>query len=190
MSRYDDPIPILDDKHAERFFHGVPASRDLLGGSGSSSDLSSNISSTRSSGGGGSGSGNSTLRPALEKLVLQMREKEAEILPEEDKEELQRRQQELQLQLQAAMASEGGAKDSVVSSGLIADSYASRIRNGNITMVHTWDWTPRDAYDTGLPGKKVRNPGSRGVGPVALEKRTRTESATSDAADLAPSAST
>lgn len=190
VSRYDDPIPILDDKHAERFFHGVPASRDLLGGSGSSSDLSSNISSTRSSGGGGSGSGNSTLRPALEKLVLQMREKEAEILPEEDKEELQRRQQELQLQLQAAMASEGGAKDSVVSSGLIADSYASRIRNGNITMVHTWDWTPRDAYDTALPGKKVRNPGSRGVGPVALEKRTRTESATSDAADLAPSAST
>ena len=182
VSRFDDPIPILDDKHAERFFHGLPASRDLLGGSGSSSDLSSNISSTRSSGGGGSGSGNSTLRPALEKLVLQMREKEAQILPEEDKEELQRRQQELQLQLQAALASEGsGGKDSaVLSSGLIADSYASRIRNGNITMVHTWDWTPRDPYDSGLPGKRVRAPGRRGVGPVALEKRMRTESANSD----------
>ena len=179
-------IPILDDKHAERFFHGLPASRDLLGGSGSSSDLSSNISSTRSSGGGGSGSGNSTLRPALEKLVLQMREKEAEILPEEDKEELQRRQQELQLQLQAALASEnsGGGKDSaVLSSGLIADSYASRIRNGNITMVHTWDWTPRDPYDAMLPGKKVKTPGSRGVGPVALEKRMRSESTNSDLAD-------
>lgn len=186
VSRFDDPIPILDDKHAERFFHGLPASRDLLGGSGSSSDLSSNISSTRSSGGGGSGSGNSTLRPALEKLVLQMREKEAEILPEEDKEELQRRQQELQLQLQAALASEnsGGGKDSaVLSSGLIADSYASRIRNGNITMVHTWDWTPRDPYDAMLPGKKVKTPGSRGVGPVALEKRMRSESTNSDLAD-------
>ncbi|SPO32311.1 uncharacterized protein UTRI_02868 [Ustilago trichophora] len=182
VSRYDDPVPILDDKHAERFFHGLPASRDLLGGSGSSSDLSSNISSTRSSGGGGSGSGNSTLRPALEKLVLQMREKEAEILPEEDKEELQRRQQELQLQLQAALASEnsGGKDSAVLSSGLIADSYASRIRNGNITMVHTWDWTPRDPYDNMLPGKRVRAPGKRGVGPLALEKRTRTESATSD----------
>ncbi|KAJ9478825.1 BTP domain-containing protein [Pseudozyma hubeiensis] len=188
VSRIDDPIPILDDKHAERFFHGLPASRDLLGGSGSSSDLSSNISSTRSSGGGGSGSGNSTLRPALEKLVLQMREKEAEILPEEDKEELQRRQQELQLQLQAALASEnsGGGKDStVLSSGLIADSYASRIRNGNITMVHTWDWTPRDPYDAMLPGKKVRAPGRRGVGPVALEKRGRTESANSELGEAA-----
>lgn len=181
VSRYDDPVPILDDKHAERFFHGLPASRDLLGGSGSSSDLSSNISTTRSSGGGGSGSGNSTLRPALEKLVLQMREKEAEILPEEDKEELQRRQQELQLQLQAALASESAGKDSAaLSSGLIADSYASRIRNGNITMVHTWDWTPRDPYDNMLPGKKARTPGRRGVGPIALEKRTRTASATSD----------
>ncbi|SJX66169.1 uncharacterized protein SRS1_13604 [Sporisorium reilianum f. sp. reilianum] len=185
VSRYDDPVPILDDKHAERFFHGLPASRDLLGGSGSSSDLSSNISSTRSSGDGGSGSGNSTLRPALEKLVLQMREKEAQILPEEDKEELQRRQQELQLQLQAALASENrDGKDSVVlSSGLIADSYASRIRNGNITMVHTWDWTPRDPYDSMLPAKKVRAPGRRGVGPVALEKRTRTESSNSDLGD-------
>lgn len=191
VSRYDDPIPILDDKHAERFFHGLPASRDLLGGSGSSSDLSSNISSTRSSSGGGSGSGNSTLRPALEKLVLQMREKEAEILPEEDKEELQRRQQELQLQLQAALASEnsGGKDSTVLSSGLIADSYASRIRNGNITMVHTWDWTPRDPYDTVLPGKRVRAPGRRGVGPLALEKRTRTESATSDLGDGAPNGS-
>lgn len=181
VSRFDDPIAILDDKHAERFFHGLPASRDLLGGSGSSSDLSSNISSTRSSGGGGSGSGNSTLRPALEMLVLQMREIEAEILPEEDKEELQRRQQELQLQLQAALASESAGKDSAaLSSGLIADSYASRIRNGNITMVHTWDWTPRDPYDSVLPGKRIRAPGRRGVGPIALEKRTRTESATSD----------
>uniref|UniRef100_V5E6L9 Uncharacterized protein n=2 Tax=Kalmanozyma brasiliensis (strain GHG001) TaxID=1365824 RepID=V5E6L9_KALBG len=186
ISRFDDPIPILDDKHAERFFHGVPASRDLLGGSGSSSDLSSNISSTRSSGGGGSGSGNSTLRPALERLVLQMREKEAEILPEEDKEELQRRQQELQLQLQAAMASEsaGGKGETVLSTGLIADSYASRIRNGNITMVHTWDWTPRDPFDTGLPGKKVKMPGRRGVGPVALEKRTRTESGDGDVGEI------
>ncbi len=186
ISRYDDPIPILDDKHAERFFHGLPASRDLLGGSGSSSDLSSNISSTRSSGGGGSGSGNSTLRPALEKLVLQMREKEAEILPEEDKEELQRRQQELQLQLQAALASEnsGGKDTAALSSGLIADSYASRIRNGNITMVHTWDWTPRDPYDNTLPGKRVRAPGRRGVGPLALEKRSRTESATSDLGEI------
>jgi hypothetical protein len=114
-------------------------------------------------------------------LVLQMREKEAEILPEEDKEELQRRQQELQLQLQAALASESAGKDSAaLSSGLIADSYASRIRNGNITMVHTWDWTPRDPYDSVLPGKRIRAPGRRGVGPIALEKRTRTESATSD----------
>ncbi|TKY86023.1 hypothetical protein EX895_004848 [Sporisorium graminicola] len=187
VSRYDDPVPILDDKHAERFFHGLPASRDLLGGSGSSSDLSSNISSTRSSGSGGSGSGNSTLRPALEKLVLQMREKEAQILPEEDKEELQRRQQELQLQLQAALASENrdGKDSAVLSSGLIADSYASRIRNGNITMVHTWDWTPRDPYDTMLPAKKVRAPGRRGVGPVALEKRTRTESSNSEPGDAA-----
>lgn len=186
VSRYDDPVPILDDKHAERFFHGLPASRDLLGGSGSSSDLSSNISSTRSSGGGGSGSGNSTLRPALEKLVLQMREKEAEILPEEDKEELQRRQQELQLQLQAVLASEnsGGKDSAAISSGLIGDSYASRIRNGNITMVHTWDWTPRDPYDTALPGKKVRAAGTRGVGPLALEKRSRTESATSDLGEV------
>ncbi|CDS02009.1 uncharacterized protein SPSC_02826 [Sporisorium scitamineum] len=186
VSRYDDPVPILDNKHAERFFHGLPASRDLLGGSGSSSDLSSNISSTRSSGGGGSGSGNSTLRPALEKLVLQMREKEAQILPEEDKEELQRRQQELQLQLQAALASEnsGGKDSAVLSSGLIADSYASRIRNGNITMVHTWDWTPRDPYDTMLPAKKVCAPGRRGVGPVALEKRTRTESSNSELGDV------
>lgn len=188
VSRFDDPIPILDDKHAERFFHGLPASKDLLGGSGSSSDLSSNISFTRSSGSGGSGSGNSTLRPALEKLVLQMREKEAEVLPEEDKEELQRRQQELQLQLQAALASEnsGGKEGAVVSSG---DSYASRIRNGNITMVHTWDWTPRDPFDTVLPGKRVRAPGRRGVGPLALEKRSRTESGTSDTVENGPNGS-
>ncbi len=62
-----------------------------------------------------------------------------------------------------------GGKDAMLSSGLIGDSYASRIRNGNITMVHTWDWTPRTRSDTVLPGKKVRAPGRRGVGPVALE---------------------
>ncbi|PWZ01492.1 hypothetical protein BCV70DRAFT_225782 [Testicularia cyperi] len=184
VSRYEDPPPLLDDKHAERFFHGLPASRDLLGGSGSSSDLSSNISSTRTSGGGGSGSGNSTLRPALEKLVLQMKEKEAEILPEEDKEELQRRQQELQLQLQAALASEGaggGAKDSAaLSSGLIADSYPSRIRNGNITMVHTWDWTPREPFDASLPGKRIRAGDWRGALPFAIEKRIRRDTTVSD----------
>lgn len=193
MSRYDDPAPLLDDKHAERFFHGVPASRDLLGGSGSSSDLSSNISSTRNSAGGGSGSGNSTLRPALEKLVLQMKEKEAEILPEEDKEELQRRQQELQLQLQAAMASEnsgGGAmgKDSAaLSSGLIADSYASRIRNGNITLVHTWDWAPRDPYDSSLPGKRNRAADGKPVTPLAFEKKARRDTLPTNF-DAAPSA--
>ncbi|KAN0065406.1 hypothetical protein ACQY0O_001242 [Thecaphora frezii] len=190
VSRFEDPPPLLDDKHAERFFHGLPASRDLVGGSSSSSDLSSNISQSRN-GGGGSGSGNTTLRAALEKLVLQLKEKEAVVLPEEDKEELQRRQQELQLQLQAQAAENAGdgasggpgrGKGEGVA-GLIGDSYASRIRNGNITMVHTWDWAMRDPFDPSLPGRRVRGLGEAkaGTAPVAVERergRKKRESST------------
>ncbi|EPQ30844.1 uncharacterized protein PFL1_01742 [Pseudozyma flocculosa PF-1] len=179
ISRFDDPPPLLDDKHAERFFHGLPASRDLVGGSSSSSDLSSNISKSRN-GGGGSGSGNTTLHAALEKLVLQLKDKEAVVLPEEDKEELQRRQQELQLQMQAAEsaggdgAAEGRAKGEGVA-GMVGDSYASRIRNGQITMVHTWDWTVKDPFDPTLPGRRVRGgDGSSkfasATAPVAIER--------------------
>ncbi|PWN47238.1 hypothetical protein IE53DRAFT_390626 [Violaceomyces palustris] len=152
-SRYHDPPPLLDDKHAERFFHFSQAGRELLAGSASGSGGDSGLGSIGLGPGGvasvvpgtnpllseNSGSSNSILRPALEKLVKQLKAKEALLLPQVlDEEE--------QLILLQTQQLQGGTNDLV----------SSRIKHGNITLAHTWDWADRDPFDSFLPGKKVK----------------------------------
>ncbi|PWN87099.1 hypothetical protein FA10DRAFT_269708 [Acaromyces ingoldii] len=145
VTRWTDPPPVLDEQHAERVFHGAPASKDLLH------------------------ERHSFLRAALDTLLVKQQAD---------------RQRNAAAQAAAAAAAAAAEAGDEAAAKAAADAAAAAIEAANVTsssspdallmlsksekkgpksatLVHTWDWLPRDPLDATLPAKRLK--GMQGV---------------------------
>lgn len=171
ISRSQDPSPLHDDSHAERVFQGRGARLEWLDPIGQrftnpqTSSLGEDGSANPSGFGIGgtdedtnkSGPSNSFLAPALNSLHL-------------------KRIEEVKMKVR-----NGTLRLDEEALGLQLNQIPAPERPNNATLVHTWDWNPRDFTDPNLPTvgqfRKVRKEDMKGkeVGFVGKGKEKERE---------------